>query len=343
MKGKWRLSGILLCSGVVLFAALGMLTSHLLRMEKENARAEVQRAYEDELRLAMWQLDSAGMRLLLSGGEDVTRETFSIQKKDKPVVEDGVSKELSQVLNGRYGNANVIELTKQAELKSKDSIVWSSVKGEFKKELEKSNRDALQQIEDRKRTNKVGYANDAVYREETGRVQRQARVEVLDQNVQYNFSKQEVTANEEKAELYRPTWVEGDLYLTRANDDGSIEGRWMNVEKLKAALLASVIPTLHGASLISVDQVNNADPLAMVTWPLRLEAAPVRVPQIQGMTPVRTALTLGWVAALAAIAAVLGLLFGLWKLSERRAAFVSAVTHELRTPLTKPCVLRLVA
>ncbi len=50
--------------------------------------------------------------------------------------------------------------------------------------------------------------------------------------------------------------------------------------------------------------------------------------------PVRLALWLTWcLLALAAVAVAL-LLRGVLALSERRAAFVSAVTHELRTPLT---------
>jgi signal transduction histidine kinase len=43
---------------------------------------------------------------------------------------------------------------------------------------------------------------------------------------------------------------------------------------------------------------------------------------------------IAWACALLAAAAVAGLLWGVMQLSERRAAFVSAVTHELRTPLT---------
>src|SRR5439155_3745937 len=52
------------------------------------------------------------------------------------------------------------------------------------------------------------------------------------------------------------------------------------------------------------------------------------------LSPVRISLIIGWICALLASAAVAALLFGAVSLSERRGAFVSAVTHELRTPLT---------
>jgi signal transduction histidine kinase len=45
-------------------------------------------------------------------------------------------------------------------------------------------------------------------------------------------------------------------------------------------------------------------------------------------------LFVAWACVLVAAGAVAGLLAGVIRLSERRAAFVSAVTHELRTPLT---------
>lgn len=53
-----------------------------------------------------------------------------------------------------------------------------------------------------------------------------------------------------------------------------------------------------------------------------------------GWTPLRFGLSLAWVAALVALAAVGLGGWSLFELSERRMRFVSAVTHELRTPLT---------
>jgi signal transduction histidine kinase len=51
-------------------------------------------------------------------------------------------------------------------------------------------------------------------------------------------------------------------------------------------------------------------------------------------SPARVSLVVAWLCVLLAGTAVAFLLHGTLSLSERRAAFVSAVTHELRTPLT---------
>jgi signal transduction histidine kinase len=53
-----------------------------------------------------------------------------------------------------------------------------------------------------------------------------------------------------------------------------------------------------------------------------------------GWSPARITLAVAWICVLFAVAAVAVLLVGTVSLSERRAAFVSAVTHEMRTPLT---------
>lgn len=76
------------------------------------------------------------------------------------------------------------------------------------------------------------------------------------------------------------------------------------------------------------------DPGVALTAPVTGELLAKSPPDLGDWTPLRIGLALAWVAALVALLAV-GL--GGWSLlalSERRIAFVSAVTHELRTPLT---------
>jgi signal transduction histidine kinase len=56
--------------------------------------------------------------------------------------------------------------------------------------------------------------------------------------------------------------------------------------------------------------------------------------QVRRTSPLTVSLLVAWGCVLTAIVAVGLLLAGVASLSERRGAFVSAVTHELRTPLT---------
>lgn len=72
----------------------------------------------------------------------------------------------------------------------------------------------------------------------------------------------------------------------------------------------------------------------LVGLPWRLLPGEKPVAIVQGWTPMRFTLAAAWIGAVLAALAAAALLFGVTRLSERRAAFVSSVTHELRTPLT---------
>ena len=72
----------------------------------------------------------------------------------------------------------------------------------------------------------------------------------------------------------------------------------------------------------------------LASLPVRLELGTLAAAAAEGMSPVRMSLVGAWAAMVLAALAVAALLQGVLSLSERRGAFVSAVTHELRTPLT---------
>jgi signal transduction histidine kinase len=81
----------------------------------------------------------------------------------------------------------------------------------------------------------------------------------------------------------------------------------------------------------------------LASLPVRLVIAPESIPaevgpsfltSLRQLSPTHVTLTVAWLGMLLAAAAVAILLRGVMSLSERRGAFVSAVTHELRTPLT---------
>jgi len=139
----------------------------------------------------------------------------------------------------------------------------------------------------------------------------------------------------------KPLWVEGQLLLVRQvtlGDQTYLQGCWLDWETLREWLLARVLDLLPDAQLLPVD--GSLQPSDQGTSHL-LAALPVRlVPgSFQGRgeslsIPIRTSLVIAWACALLAIVAVAVLVIGMVALSERRAAFVSAVTHELRTPLT---------
>lgn len=104
---------------------------------------------------------------------------------------------------------------------------------------------------------------------------------------------------------------------------------------LREQLLAEVRDLLPDARLLPVeDDGPNDEGLELATVPARLEAAAPRMAGVGGMSPVRWALLLGWLAAGLAVLAVGHTVRASLALSERRSRFASSVTHELRTPLT---------
>lgn len=136
-----------------------------------------------------------------------------------------------------------------------------------------------------------------------------------------------------------PLWIEGRLVLARriAMVGGEyVQGCVFDWPAIKRSLLETIADLLPGADLQPVTTAAAGDEESR-----RLAALPVRL--VPGATPngidlagspIVLSLAAAWACMLAAVGAVAALLWGVLRLSERRAAFVSAVTHELRTPLT---------
>jgi signal transduction histidine kinase len=140
----------------------------------------------------------------------------------------------------------------------------------------------------------------------------------------------------------RPVWLkapsgERELVLVRAarlETKTVFQGVLLDWPRLQAVLTEEVRPQLPDAKLEPVTDTAEPSERRMTALPAVLDPGPEPTPPPTGWTPLRIGLTLGWVAALLALAAVGFVGWTLIDLSERRIRFVSAVTHELRTPLT---------
>ena len=137
---------------------------------------------------------------------------------------------------------------------------------------------------------------------------------------------------------FKPFWLGNALVLARRvrqGDTFAVQGVWLNWTHLRASLLASVRDLLPSADLQPMRQLNGLrEERMLAALPVKLIAGGVPASGSLTWTPVRLTLALAWACVLVAALAVALLLHGAVSLSERRAAFVSAVTHELRTPLT---------
>ena len=133
----------------------------------------------------------------------------------------------------------------------------------------------------------------------------------------------------------QPLWVAGELLFVRRCSGSMIQGAWLDWPALERSLLDSAADLLPQARIVPLASVD-ADPDARrLAWlPVILVPGDLPHPVARTTSPVALTLAVAWLCVLVAAAAVAMLLRGVISLSERRAAFVSAVTHEMRTPLT---------
>lgn len=141
---------------------------------------------------------------------------------------------------------------------------------------------------------------------------------------------------------FQGVWIDGNLLLAReAWVDGvrMVQGVWLDWPAVREAWLREITDLFPAASLEPAATASGGtrpvdDPLRFAALPVRLVTGVLALPDLPFWTPLRKSLAVAvGCVALAALAVGL-LLYGTVTLSERRAAFVSAVTHELRTPLT---------
>jgi signal transduction histidine kinase len=136
----------------------------------------------------------------------------------------------------------------------------------------------------------------------------------------------------------KPVWAGSELLLVRqARLEGvqRLQGVWLDWSQLRASLIDTVRDLLPEAQLIPVTpSIASTDATALVTLPVKLVTGRVPIAALDFGSALRPALIIAWSCLIAAALAIAFVLHRAMLLSERRGAFVSAVTHELRTPLT---------
>jgi signal transduction histidine kinase len=136
----------------------------------------------------------------------------------------------------------------------------------------------------------------------------------------------------------KPVWIGDHLILARkvlANGEIYIQGLWLDWPRLKEWLLSQVSNLFPRADLrkaLPGEGVHSSRRLASL--PVLLAPGPIAFPPEEGWSPLLISLCIAWMCVILGMGTGAMLLKGVMALSERRAAFVSAVTHELRTPLT---------
>jgi signal transduction histidine kinase len=137
---------------------------------------------------------------------------------------------------------------------------------------------------------------------------------------------------------FKGHWIGSELLLARrVNLEGRflVQGCWLNWPGLRQTLLAGVQDLFPAADLQPMTwPTGDKQARMLAALPVKLVTGAVHLEALPSWSPIRISLAIAWLCVVLAGLAVAVLLHGTLALSERRAAFVSAVTHELRTPLT---------
>lgn len=145
-------------------------------------------------------------------------------------------------------------------------------------------------------------------------------------------------AESEKDAIMKFYWVGTTLVLARKVSflgEELLQGCWIDWPSLRSWLIEGITDLLPDANLEpSRAETRDRTSRLLATLPAVLVPGRVGFATAMGSSPLRISLLAAWACIVVAALAVAALLLGVLNLSERRAAFVSAVTHELRTPLT---------
>ncbi|MFC1479193.1 sensor histidine kinase [Planctomycetota bacterium] len=138
--------------------------------------------------------------------------------------------------------------------------------------------------------------------------------------------------------MMSPVWINDSLLLARKmkmENKEYLQGCKLDWPGLRTWLSESIKDILPEAKLEPVKgAVNSQEGRLLAALPVRLIPGYIPIAEQSALSPAKISLAVAWIGVLFAGVAIGVLLFGTISLSERRGAFVSAVTHELRTPLT---------
>lgn len=133
-----------------------------------------------------------------------------------------------------------------------------------------------------------------------------------------------------------PVWVGDQLLLARRvafEEEILIQGCWLDWGRITTMLRETANEVLPEFELRAAPTGEIVPGRFLATLPVEI-VVPEAVPNGNVRSTLPVALVLAWSGLLIGLIAGGTLLWGVVRLSERRARFVAAVSHELRTPLT---------
>jgi len=342
----WMVALALACCAALVLGAMAWLTRGVLAAERERNLAEARADLEERTRLALWRMDGEGAAILLAQNRLSARDypaAVAAAPRDPLALLHFEADARGSLKSPDAGDA-APRLDRLRALLAKHPLpLEDGALLQCAAEAGETTWQALPKSAPQEKSRntffrgKLGPSqvrNDTTYQNTSGDIERSQRAKVIDQTLDAQaFSPNQPAPPVGDSGAMRAVWIAGELFLLRqiAGPDWRVQGVWLDSALLRQRLLAEVADLLPAADLEPLAGSAAHDPLALVSFPFRLQRHEAPAP---GEVRLGGALTAGWIAVLCAITAVALLVHGILRLSERRASFVSAVTHELRTPLT---------
>ena len=319
----WVWTALAVCAATLL-AAMTWQTRNAISAEQDRISAEARADLQERMRLSLWRMDSAGAAIL---AEETNTDPAAPVRARFHWLESGqvASPQPGGILPELKQNLQNQDLSCSQVLQKLES----GAGGSWNRPLEPVTIEPAQPQRQSAEAQKSANTKEL-----------QKRNLVIDNIYQQQMV---LPSKEGIATLpaiaipgpFHPIWIGKELFLMKplASPARGIAGSWMDLPKLQQRLLAETRDLLPAARLVPAKGPSD-DGLVLASFPLRLEPGPLPAYQGSFTAPIKLSLVAGWGAAILAILAASLLVFGIMRLSERRASFVSAVTHELRTPLT---------
>ena len=361
-----------LCLAAML-APLAWLTVMSLRMESREADALRHAAVEENVRLALWRMDSTVAPLLAresarpyfvytsfypidrAYSRIPSRVNLSDIRVPSPLLtltepnillHFQIGPEL-QITSPQVPTGNMLELVNSVRLQPEELVLASSRLNQLQKLLEPGALLTALPAEPQTSTATGPTASTASNQANPSRFTPFSQTalntnefQARQQNVDLSNGFFGVNDSSDYLGWHPMTalWVGENLIIARrASVEGKtyVQGFWLNWPGLRTSLLAGVKDLLPEAELVPAPSGGPADQSRLLaSLPVRLVPGKLAASDDPFLTPLRISLLIAWSCLLLAAAAAVFLLAGVVSLSERRQSFVSAVTHELRTPLT---------
>lgn len=309
---------------IVMTVGMGIISSRLLTLERSE---QIQALQAENERLSLWRLDSELLPLVLRESSRVYGDAIS---------DAGSTGELQDTVQLWFWRDSFGGLT---------WYINSAYEPQAQSLVTNLHTDLLQQPEDQIALSPPNPAQQAAIVEPlTNSLQQVAksRNEYRSRSgnsVLFNQRQQSFDTSLEQipVEPMSAKWISEKLYLVRignGGDDPVVEGCLLDFPKLKSLLLNRIDDLLPNADLIPYQEPNAENHRSLANLPLLLIPGAPNAANLPVSSALKPTLLVAWSCLAISLIAFGCLLIGIIRLSERRAAFVSAVTHELRTPLT---------